>query len=389
MQKISTSTNSMSKKRSWEHEANLKVPVYTYLASSFLGLTALLFVVVGFFAISRGRVFVTLKTETVPVDMPVEVFGFVREVNIEGQETAAVPQGTTTVGKARGTVTLINTSGAPQPLVATTRLLTPDNVLFRITKSVTIPAKGQINVEAAADEAGKRGEIGPTTFTIPGLKPARQKEVFAKNTVAFVAPSETTSAVTQELIDQTTSTLREKLLAQAWDKVQALPLSGSTAETPPAWQKDSLEATITSKKVSAQAGARVAQVTVTLNLKVRAVAVHLDQLQTLALKKIQETVSQTKAVALEPDSLTLSVQNTSLDPERAVLRLRAKAKTQMKTNDPLFAKKYFLGFSRDAVQKYFQEIPGVEKVDVKISPFWVKTMPASERRLKVFFLNSL
>lgn len=388
----------MPKKRSWEHEAGLKVPVYTYLASSFLGLTALLFVVVGFFAISRGRVFVTLKTDTVPLDLPVtvkpapdsgEVFGFVREVTVAGEEIAAVPQGTTTVGKAKGTVTLINTSGTPQPLVATTRLLTPNNVLFRIAKSITVPAKGQINVAAAADQPGLPGEIGPTTFTIPGLKSARQKEVYAKNTTAFVAVSETTSALAQELIDQTTNTLREKLLAQAWDKVQALPAPNNTAEIPPPWQKNLLEAVVTNKKVSAAPGARVAQVTVTLNLKVRAVAVDTVQLEALAVKKIQETVSQTKAVSLEGASFVLSVQNTSLDPERAVLRLLAKAKTQLKKDDPLFAKKYFLGFSREAVQKYFQEIPGVEKADVKISPFWVKTFPASERRVKVFFLNAI
>lgn len=388
----------MTKKRSWEHEAGLKVPVYTYLASSFLGLTALLFVVVGFFAISHGRVFVTLKTEILPLDLPVtvkpasesgEIFGFVREVTVEGQETAAVPQGTTTVGKAKGTVILVNTSGTPQPLVATTRLLTTNNILFRITKSVTVPAKGQINVEAAADQAGKQGEIGPTTFIIPGLKPARQKEVYAKSTAAFVAVSESTNALAQELIDQTTNTLREKLLAQAWDKVQALPAPNNTAEIPPPWQKNLLEAALLNKKVSAAPGARVAQVTVTLNLQVRAVAVDTIQLEALAVKKIQETVSQTKAVALDPASFVLSVQNTSLDPERAVLRLKAEAKTQMKKDYPLFAKKYFLGFSREAVQKYFQEIPGVERADVKISPFWVKTFPASERRVKVFFLNAI
>ena len=210
-----------NKKQSWSHEAGLRVPVYTYLASVFLGLTVLLFVVVGIFAISRGRIFLTLKTDTIPLDFfvsvkptpgPGEIFGFVREVLVSGEETATIPQDTTIVGKAKGSVTIINVSGSPQPLVATTRLLSPDKVLFRIAKNVVVPAKGQIIVEAAADQAGKQGEIGPTSFTIPGLKPARQKEVYAKSSTSMVASSETTSALTQELIDQTTKTLKNKLL---------------------------------------------------------------------------------------------------------------------------------------------------------------------------------
>ncbi len=388
----------MAKKHNWDHEATLKIPIYTYLASSFLGATAILFLVVGFFAISRGRIFLTLKTETLPVDFSVnakaepgtgELFGLVREVTVDGQASAPVPQSTTTVGKAQGQVTFFNLSSVPQPLVATTRLLSPDKVLFRITKNVTVPAQGKITVAAAADLPGKQGEIAPTTFIIPGLKSTRQKEVYAKSEAPMITTSETTSAVNQELIDQTTNKLKEKLLDQAWEKIQALPKTSDTNRTPPPFQKNLLDAKITSRKISAPVGAKVAQISVTLSLTVRAVAVDLVQIQNLALQKIKETLPQSKAVSIDPASLTISVQATSLDPETASLHVQAKTQAQSKADDPAFAKQHFLGLSPEAVQQYFKEVPSVKKADVKISPFWVTTMPANESRIKVFFLNAL
>ncbi len=388
----------MGKKRSWDHEASLKVPMYTYLASSFLGATLLLFLTVGLFAISRGRVFLTLKNEIVPLEMsvtikptpgPGELFGFVREVAVSGDETAAVPQGATSVGKAKGTVTLINSSDAPQPLVATTRLLTPNNILFRIAKNVTVPAKGQIQVEAVADLAGKAGEIEPTTFTIPGLKSGRQKEVFAKSTNAMVATSIISSAVTTELIEKTVANLKDKLTQEAWGKVQALPKIENGSQVTPSFQKNLLEIIVAGKKTSAQIGASVASLTVHLDLKVRAVAVDSDRLHDAALHKLEEAVPQSKAVAITADSLVTTVQSSSTDPEMAVLHLQAKAQAQLKNDDALFAKEHLLGLSREAVKKYFEEIPGVAKVDVTTSPFWVNNFPSTASRVKVFFLNAI
>lgn len=388
----------MPKKTSWEHESNLRVPLYTYLASGFLGATAILFLIVGFFAISRGRIFITFKTGSLPIDLPVtikplpkagEVFGLVREITVEGQKTAPVPQGATTVGKAAGQVTIFNTSSIPQTLVATTRLLSPDNILFRITSKVTVPAHGQISVAALADQSGKESEIEAATFSIPGLNPARRKEIYAKNTAKMIAPVETTSAVTADLINQTSTALQKELLEKAWQDMQKIPAPTDTAQTMPPFQKNLLDGKIVSQKNSAPVGAKVNEVTVSLNLKVRAVAVEPTQIKNLALQKIQESLPQTKTTSLADDALTLSIVSTSLNPEMATLRLKTSAPTQMKITDPVLAKTNFFRLSKDAVQKYLSEIPDIEKAEVKISPFWVNTMPASVNRIKIFFLNAL
>lgn len=83
--------------------------------------------------------------------------------------------------KARGNARLYNSfSSSPQRLVATTRFLTDDGILFRLQKSVIIPGakieNGKIvpesmEVELIADKPGEESNINrETTFRIPGFK---------------------------------------------------------------------------------------------------------------------------------------------------------------------------------------------------------------------------
>ncbi len=83
--------------------------------------------------------------------------------------------------KAIGTITIYNAySSDPQPLVATTRFVAPDGKVFRLTKSVVVPAakivEGKIiastlDSEVIADQAGPSYNLGPVSyFSIPGFK---------------------------------------------------------------------------------------------------------------------------------------------------------------------------------------------------------------------------
>lgn len=83
--------------------------------------------------------------------------------------------------KAQGTITIYNDySTATQELVATTRFLTPDGKIFRITQKVMVPgatkaANGtltpsSITAPIVADQAGPDYNIGPVAkLTIPGF----------------------------------------------------------------------------------------------------------------------------------------------------------------------------------------------------------------------------
>ncbi len=92
--------------------------------------------------------------------------------------------------KAKGTITIYNDySTKPQELVATTRFLTPDGKIFRITNNVTVPgatktasgalAPSSIAAPIVADQAGPAYDIGPVAkLTIPGFQGKPQENGF-------------------------------------------------------------------------------------------------------------------------------------------------------------------------------------------------------------------
>ncbi len=82
--------------------------------------------------------------------------------------------------KANGTLTIYNAySSQPQNIVASTRFVTPSGVVFRTTKSLTIPGAkidhgavipSSVTTMVVADQAGPAGNVGATPkLTIPGF----------------------------------------------------------------------------------------------------------------------------------------------------------------------------------------------------------------------------
>jgi hypothetical protein len=97
--------------------------------------------------------------------------------------------------KAQGTITIYNDYNTkPQELVATTRFLTPDGKIFRITQNVVVPGAtmsggalvpSSITVPIIADQPGPDYNIGPVAkLSIPGLANTPQANGFYGTIVA-------------------------------------------------------------------------------------------------------------------------------------------------------------------------------------------------------------
>lgn len=111
-------------------------------------------------------------------DLPFEVITVekVASVSVESEGTETVTQA------AQGTITIMNKQETPQQLIKNTRFQTPDGFVFRIRDSVTVPASkngtpGVLKAAAYADAAGEQYNVGPTTFTVPGLQGGKSFEL--------------------------------------------------------------------------------------------------------------------------------------------------------------------------------------------------------------------
>lgn len=120
-----------------------------------------------------------LPFETVVVDKVVT-----QAVPAEGTETANEP--------AQGTLTVYNSQNKVQELIKNTRFETTDGLIFRIRDSVKVPAgteaaPGTLQVTVYADAGGEKYNVGPGTFTLPGLKGgALYDMVYARSTEAMI-----------------------------------------------------------------------------------------------------------------------------------------------------------------------------------------------------------
>lgn len=112
-----------------------------------------------------------------------------KQVKATGKENVAT--------QAEGKIIVYNSkSTLPQRLIKNTRFESPDGLIYRIKESIEVPgvtkdAKGNevpgtVVATVFADQPGEKYNIGPTKFTVPGLKGTDQYDsVYGESTIAF------------------------------------------------------------------------------------------------------------------------------------------------------------------------------------------------------------
>ena len=104
-------------------------------------------------------------------------------------EEVEVPAAQDTTKKAQESVILTdkifvtNNYSAAQPLVATTRFISPDGELFRLSNFTTVPAKESIEVEVRSDQPTTLQEIPEGRLSIPGLSEDLQQYIYGEKNI--------------------------------------------------------------------------------------------------------------------------------------------------------------------------------------------------------------
>ncbi len=299
-----------------------------------------------------------------------EIRGRVIAVTLgETQTFTPSGQGKKTVeGTSRGTVTIVNTSSKAQPLVATTRLLSPEGVLFRIDKTVTAPAGGTVTVEAYADQPGATGDVGPTTFTIPGLSESLQKVIYAKNDAAFSGGSSEVSVVSQSDLDASALTLRSALEDKAKAQLRTEAGDGFAGE--------SFSSTVVSQTSSVQAGTEVGEYTLTMS--VQSVGVFYDQqaLVNIATRKLYEQLSQGEMfVGFDASKLQAVVSKYDVESGKANVRVYLDGTAIPSLASESLDPGRFVGMTEEQVRTMLVDEETATDVSVDFRPFWATHVP--------------
>ncbi len=271
-------------------------------------------------------------------------------------------------GIATGSVTIYNNLSFDQALVETTRLLSPDGILFRLDNTVTVPAGGSVIADVYADEAGASGDMTPTMFTIPGLSAARQASVYAESFEAFTGGVTQVAIVSQEDIDEAIGQVQ----ADIEDDAQSM-LATEVAD-------GSLEAVYLSvvqeQTVSIEPGSEAASFDVALTIKVVGVFYDRATLETIALRKLYEGLGQGQTfVSVDPSRIEIELDAVDEEIKEANVHVSLSAQAINAQTSQALEVGRFVGMTEAEVQDLLLGEGVATTVEVKFFPFWISHVP--------------
>ncbi len=360
----------------------VRLSFYRKIAASFLVVALLLLAFVVYISFTRALVVITPKTEKSSTDVnltiaaepkgDLAITGYILETVIDGVKTVAVSSGTakTVTGNSCGNVTLINNQNRAQPLVATTRLLSKDGVLFRLTKTINVPANGTLVAPACADQPGSTGDIGPTTFVIPGLSEELQKKTYAESKSAMVGGVKTLAVVDEAQVAKAVDDFTIELAAQGIAKMKAL------VPSPEARNGSFVSSNLVKKETDAKPGTE--QSSFNLNLSVHVVGVFYDPmaLAQAAGAALRSSVgADRQLLSIDPASLTAELVKADPAAKRADVKVKLQGASVVSDGSVLIDKGRIAGLSPKDAEAYLKIQPFVESVEIRLSPAWARSIP--------------
>lgn len=363
--------------------------MYRRIAVTFVAATFLTLAVVVYLSFSRATIRIVPEARAVSTTFVADVVATpVEETDVAGtvvsnvfeqasEATLEGGDGTKKVeGKAGGMVTIYNNTDSAQPLVATTRLLTADGVLFRIDSGVTAPAQGSVQVMAHADVVGVSGDIGPSRFTIPGLNATLQSSIYAESTEAFVGGLVEVRVVSEADLDVVAAALQEEMLNAAKETLRLQ--AGGT------YSGEAFFTEVMEKKTDTPPGTESGIVSVSLKLKIAAVFYQKEDLFALAQGKLYEQMaSGMEVAAVSADAMVVVVDNYDLETQIANVGVTLEGDATLSPTNKLLDKQQFVGRSANEVKVALESSDAIKSVNITFVPFWLRRLPTLKDHIKI------
>lgn len=351
-----------------------------------------------YFFLGSAQVVLKLKREPISSSLNVSASSNYSEVNpgynqIPGQLLTAqeeVSQDFPATGekevaqKTRGEITVYNNyNSESQIFVATTRFQSATGLIFRTPRAITIPGAklisgklvpGSVIVEVLADKPGPSYNIGPGKFTVPGLQGSPKFDGFyAESSNGFTGGIIGISKVITETdFNQAKEVVTQKALAEAGTKLKSRANNLKVIEP--------FENTVTSLKSTAEAEQATDGFSMKATAKAEAIAFSEEDLLELA----RLTISKEQDMVFIKDTLQINFKNVKTDFEGGAVSFTAEIKGEaVPVIDEGKIVEGLLGKKHAAIKEYLLSIKELDSAKVSLSPFWVRTVPKTSKKVKV------
>lgn len=364
------------------------VPAYRKLVFRFLLLTAALLLVVAYFSFSSLTIDIVPNKEIISDSMNIDIStddatatssdssqllkGSVESQDIEAERTYS-SSGEEILGEeVTGKVTLVNNYTKAQPLVATTRLLSSDNKLFRLKEGVTIPAGQSVEAEVYADSPSSSMAIGPSQFTIPGLWVGLQDKIYAKSTEPFTYQHKVENFIKQSDLDYAYSDIRSLVN----EKAQAVSLDENAVL--------SIDTDNTIVESDAKLGDKVASFTVKAHNRVAIISFDKSTVEKMVESKLTYVVPDDKEIKnFDKNSISYQIESYDTKSNTAKIKVSFQATVALKNDASVLDKSKLVNLSEDQVGQYLKGIPAISSFTLDFRPDFIKKSPSLADRIKI------
>lgn len=363
---------------------------YRTIALSFLSVAVILILGVFYFTLGKAEINLFLKPKNVKVDFLLTVGEKVEgqnqleglvlgntlkgvktvSVKIDGEGMAGVPS------RATGKVIIYNNTGREQTLVGTTRLLSPGNILFRMKKTLVVPARGSVESEVYADQPGEAGEIGPAKFTIPGLSLELQKVIYAESQEKMIGGLKFTRKLTEDDLKTAGEELAQELVEKSKKEMIA---SYSTSS----FDGYIFNYNVVSSQTDVKVGQEADSFKIAAEVKLTGVFYSAKELNKLLSLNLRNSLNDNEVVLGNPSSPQIEFSKLSPNGASAELKVAQEASAQVSYLEDVIDKNKILGQKKIAVEEYFSTLPWIDRAEIKLSPSWLKSIPKDMNKVKI------
>ena len=295
-----------------------------------------------------------------------QIFGKLLTQSVESETSVESEMTTSTTAKAGGFVKLINQSTKDQTLIATTRLLTPDNKLYRLTEKVIVPKNGEIRAWAEADQEGEDFVTDASKMMIPGLFPALQEKIYGQSE-GFSLTGTPVYQVTADSLKNASEKLQAEIKAKFLEDINKTLADGLKISGDHILAKFE---TVSSSSL----GDKSPQTSIKQTANLTALIFSAEDLKKASHAKYQaELSSNSKLLEILPD-FSYKITEVDTGSNQAIIESTFKAKVSVKQDILEINKDKLIGLTESEVNDYLSQFQ-VDKTEVKFFPFWVNKVP--------------
>lgn len=303
------------------------------------------------------------------------VLGLVRSMEVETTATVPASGKKVTGAEVSGTVRIINNYTKDQPLVATTRLLTPDNQLLRLTNNVVVPAGGEIEASVYADTVNPSFTLADTHLTLPGLWAGLQDQIYAEAKAGSVTYKEKVElSVTQADIDEANRQGRITLLDRARQDIENVYASYDER----LYQLDDASVTVTPDSA---VGDEKESVTATVKGSVTVVAFNKKDVEGILGTALSAVGSTDEPFGGNEPIFTLASADTT--DNVASIDSQINATSVAKSGEEIIEPAKLKGLKRNQIEEYINNLPEVESYELYFRPSFLPWAPYNIKNIRV------